>query len=85
MPEARVLCINLTIMGCSEVLLFLFEFSVQDRRGWPDMPVTFVIRYAHPTGRPSGAQQKTLCLQQQKVTKKYRNLTTKLEHDGCIS
>ena len=42
MPETRVLCINLTIMGCSEVLLFLFEFSVQDRRGWPDMPVTFL-------------------------------------------
>jgi len=23
-------------MGCSEGLLFLFKFSVQDRRGWPD-------------------------------------------------
>ena len=44
-----------------------------------------MIRFAHPTGRPSGAQQTTLCLQQQKVTKKCRNLTTKLEHDGCIS
>ena len=30
-------------------------------------------------------QPVTFCLQQQKVTKKCRNLTTKLEHDGCIS
>ena len=38
----------------------------QDRRGWPDMPVTFVIRYAHPTGRLAGAQQKALCLCKEK-------------------
>jgi hypothetical protein len=30
--------------------------------GGPDTPVTFVIRYAHPTGRLVGAQQKALCL-----------------------
>ena len=23
-------------------LFYFFEFSVQDRRGWPDMPVTFL-------------------------------------------
>jgi hypothetical protein len=67
--------------GC---LLYLFEFLVQGRRGWPDSQ-SLLIRFAHPTGRLAGAQQKTLCLQQQKVTKKCRNLTTKLEHDGCIS
>ena len=25
------------------------------------MPVTFFIRFAHPSGRPSGAAQTTLC------------------------
>ena len=30
-------------------------------------------------------QPVTFFLQQKKVTKKCRNLTTKLEHDGCIS
>jgi len=47
-------------MGYSDGLFLLFEFYSQDRRGWPDMPVTFCIRFAHPTGRPSGAQQTTL-------------------------
>ena len=53
-------------MGYSDGLFLLFEFYSQDRRGWPDMPVTFVIRYAHPTGRLAGAQQKALCLCKEK-------------------
>ena len=56
----------LMMMGYSEGLFLLFEFYSQNRRGWPDMPVTFVIRYAHPTGRLAGAQQKTLCLCKEK-------------------
>jgi hypothetical protein len=57
------------------VVYFIFlSFKFKVVGGWPDSQ-SLVIRFAHPTGRPSGAQQTTLCLQQQKVTKKCRNLT----------
>ena len=39
------------------------------------MPVTFCIRFAHPTGRPSGAKQTTLSTAK-KVTKNAASLTT---------
>jgi len=63
----------------SGFLVYLFEFSVQDRRGWPDSQ-SLVIRFVHPTGRPSGAAQTTLC-----SSKKSNQKCRKLEHDGCIS
>jgi len=47
-------------------------------------PVTFCIRFAHPMGRPLGAAQTTLCYSK-KSNQKCRNLTAKLDHDGCIS
>jgi len=49
------------------------------------MPVTFCIRFAHPTGRPSGAAQTTLCCSKKKSPKNAATLTAKLDHDGCIS
>ena len=64
--------------------LILLEFSIKVVGGGPTAS-NFVIRCAHPSGRPSGAQQTTLCQQQKKVTKKCRNLTAKLDLDGCIS
>ena len=67
----------------SGFLVYLFEFSVQDRRVWPDSQ-SLVIRFVHPTGRPSGAAQTTLC-NTKKVTKNAATLTAKLDHDGCIS
>ena len=40
------------------------------------MPVTFVIHYAHPTGRHSGAAQTTLCNSKKKSPKNAVSLTT---------
>ena len=40
------------------------------------MPVTFFIRFAHPTGRPSGAAQTTLCYSKKKSPKNAVSLTT---------
>jgi hypothetical protein len=40
----------------------------------------FLIRFAHPTGRPSGAALTTLC-----NSKKSNQKCRKLNHDGCIS
>ena len=36
----------------SGFLVYLFEFSVQDRRGWPDTPVTFRDSLRSPYGTP---------------------------------
>jgi hypothetical protein len=47
-------------MVCSEVLLFLFQFSIKTVGSGPTCQL-LVIRYAHPTGRPSDAAQTTLC------------------------
>ena len=41
-------------------------FKVKGVGSGPTRQSLFVIRYAHPTGRPSGAQQKTLYLCKEK-------------------
>ncbi len=48
------------------------------------MPVTFCIRFAHPTGRPSGAAQTTLCNSKKSNQKKAHNLT-KIDPDITYS
>ena len=55
-----LVCELLVVMGYSEVLLFLFEFSIKTVGGGSTASRLLCIRFAHPTGRPSGAQQTTL-------------------------
>ena len=64
----------LVVMGYSEGLRFCLSFKVKVVGGGPTRQSLFLIRFAHPTGRLTGAQQKTLCQQQKKVTKKCRKL-----------
>ena len=42
------------------------NFTVKTVGGGPTCQSLFVIRYAHPTGRLAGAQQKTLSLCKEK-------------------
>ena len=64
---------------------FLFFIVLNSRSsGVAPTRQSLLIRFAHPTGRPSGAQQTTLSAAK-KVTKNAVSLTAKLNHDGCIS
>ena len=68
----------------SGFLVYLFEFSVQDRRGWPDSQSLFVFASLTLRGALQ-AQRKLRCATAKKVTKNAVSLTAKLNHDGCIS
>ena len=61
-------------MGYSDGLFLLFEFYSQDRRGWPDMPVTFRDSLRSPYGAPFRRSANYAVQQQKKVTKKCRKL-----------
>ena len=50
-------------------------FKVKGVGSGPTRQSLFVIRYAHPTGRPSGAAQTTLCNSKKSNQKKAHNLT----------
>jgi len=54
---------------CFSILNFYFiglRFEFKFVGGGPTRQSLFVIRFAHPTGRLAGAQQKTLCLCKEK-------------------
>ncbi len=71
--EARSLSPILLFSYILDFYFYLLSFKFKVVGSGPTCQ-SLVIRFAHPTGRPSGAQQTTLCLQQQKVTKKCRKL-----------
>jgi hypothetical protein len=48
------------------VFFFCLSFKVKVVGGGPTRQSLFLIRYAHPTGRLAGAQQKTLSLCKEK-------------------
>ena len=64
--------------------LILLEFSIKVVGGGPTAS-NFFYSLRSPYGAPFRRSANYAVLQQKKVTKKCRNLTAKLDHDGCIS
>ena len=61
----------------------LVEVLSSRSSGVARQPVTFFIRYAHPTGRPSGAAQTTLCYSKKKSPKNAATLRRSLTTTGA--
>ena len=82
-PDSQKLASSLSMI----VLYFAFyspRLSFQSRSsGVARQPVTFFIRYAHPTGRPSGAAQTTLCYSKKKSPKNAATLRRSLTTTGA--